>query len=350
MDAKADGSTQGGFLLNNNDGLTFYNCIIANNEGPSSGGSWISNSDIFFKSCSFHDNHANEAGSAYLSYSDVVFEHCIFYDNSSNAHGGNVTFNGQGSAHSSIDSSLIVNCLFYNNTAGNLSGGALYFYNVPNGAQVVNCTFANNSVSSGGDGVSIGSNGVTLNIFNSIFWNTPSTTQYEISEINNNSTLIEINHAIVHNGVNTIQGNNVINQDPLFNDVGNDDYSLMDNSPAIDMGDTLGLNMFMNTQDLAGNPRMAGDIDLGCYENQISLSSQINEIEFSVYPNPNEGRFMVTTNLNMALLRVIDLSGKTVITKSKFNQESIEIDVKKGVYIIEISDNKTSSFEKLVIK
>ena len=70
--------------------------------------------------------------------------------------------------------------------------------------------------------------------------------------------------------------NNIIGEDPLF--VGDGDYSLQEESPAIDAGNNTFLPAEI-TKDLAGNPRISnGIVDLGAFEFQQEIPVAINTV------------------------------------------------------------------------
>lgn len=349
-DATALGGNQGSFYISNVNGMSFENCTIANNAGSSQGSSWIGNSDVFFRNCIFHNNSASEGGTSYISYSDVIIEGCTFYGNTSGAHSGNLTFNGAGSGNASISSSVIVNSLFYENIAGTLSGGAMFFYNVSTGAEIINCTFVDNSVSTGANGYSIGSNGVSLDISNCIFWNTGTTTQYEVNETNSNYGLLNISNSIVKNGTSVGNVTNVLDTDPLFSDASNYDFTLANNSPALGAADSTGISNLIPVVDLAGNNRYAAGIDMGCYENQVPLSIENEKIKFDIYPNPANDHLFISHDLKSGMISIIDLAGQVVVKEMINNRSTLQLNLPSGIYLVKIDSNNSSAIQKLVIE
>ncbi len=78
--------------------------------------------------------------------------------------------------------------------------------------------------------------------------------------------------------------NDIVNEDPLFTDIDNDDYSLHPNSPAVDNGADLGF-----AYDFAGSKRPFGmGFDIGPYEYQGS-SQPVAYIRYSNIVNSNTG-------------------------------------------------------------
>ena len=80
--------------------------------------------------------------------------------------------------------------------------------------------------------------------------------------------------------------------DVLFEDAGSMDYTLGEDSPAIDAGNTAAVSGWIPTIDLAMQERIQGDdIDLGCYESEAIADpgvglDQSESIEMVIYPNP----------------------------------------------------------------
>lgn len=78
-----------------------------------------------------------------------------------------------------------------------------------------------------------------------------------------------------------------------------------------------------------------------------------NEIEVSLYPNPNNGSFnfkVITTEDNLEL-SVLDITGRTVVNLGKYNNlyKGVEIDVPElanGVYFIQVSNSETQLVKK----
>lgn len=145
----------------------------------------------------------------------------------------------------------------------------------------VNTTITDNYASSfGGAMYSWSQSTSSPKLYNSIVWgnkkgaNVASNMERDV----NNSTPIIQNSLIEGSGGSTAwvattgtDGGNNIDANPVFTDVANNDYSLQNNSPAINVGSNLlytneGGNLISDT-DLAGNPRLReANIDLGAFE------------------------------------------------------------------------------------
>jgi hypothetical protein len=81
-----------------------------------------------------------------------------------------------------------------------------------------------------------------------------------------------------------------------------------------------------------------------------------NNMSFSIYPNPNNGQFFVTTNATeLVTFEVMDITGKIVFkTNATMNagvQNEINVtDVATGMYIVKMSSERGVSTQNVVIK
>ena len=196
----------------------------------------------------------NKKGPAIYNYaSSPTIINCIFTTNYAD-HDGAGIYNVQNSAPK------IYNSLFTNNRAS--YGGAI-LNTSGSYSEIVNCTFAYNSVMGADRGVSIynqNSSGGSLK--NSILWDNSD----DAHIINENSTFLATDN-IIKGGYSTDdEQNRIYIQDPQFNISVEDYYSLKKESPAIGMGDNAALPENMLT-DIFGNKRIRGaNADLGAQE------------------------------------------------------------------------------------
>lgn len=89
-----------------------------------------------------------------------------------------------------------------------------------------------------------------------------------------------------------------------------------------------------------------------------TLPTSVNEISDSkiiIYPNPTKGIFYLVTpvNLNVTLVKITDITGRTIQLSNKFVDNKMEINLQEnpqGVYTVEIhSDNKVY-YHKLILQ
>ena len=75
--------------------------------------------------------------------------------------------------------------------------------------------------------------------------------------------------------------------------------------------------------------------------------------EFSIYPNPSNGDFIIKFNkITDANIIIYDITGKVVLTKNRINK-NINISLKninKGMYFVKINNKNNTAIEKVIIK
>ena len=94
------------------------------------------------------------------------------------------------------------------------------------------------------------------------------------------------------------------------------------------------------------------DYNTGVIETTVqdcaSLSVQtISSLEISFYPNPTNESVKI---INASQVKLVDLSGKLVLSKNIENEAELDIhNLKKGIYIITLTNNDKSLVRRLVI-
>ena len=183
-----------------------------------------------------------------------------------------------------------------------------------------------------------------------------------------------INTDFWNNGFTTPTGTNLLEEDPLFVDAANDDYTFKDNSPCIDAGttDTTGLNL--PPYDAAGNVRIVdgnGDeqavIDMGIYEYKSTpvsimenMVADLNEfILYHNYPNPFNPlttiRFSLPERENVKLVIYNSLGQKVaelfndVLPAGDHSVKFNAAGLPSGIYIYRISAGRYSSVKKMTL-
>lgn len=131
--------------------ITLTNCTFQNLSGTKAGGALYTNKGVTgrFTNCTFTNNTSEAHGGAVCcSGSTNYFTDCVFTGNTStgkSTNGGAIFLQNAGA------SAEIINCTFTENTATNYGGAVEQNNNVTDGAlKIVNTTFTNNTVKGGG--------------------------------------------------------------------------------------------------------------------------------------------------------------------------------------------------------
>lgn len=70
---------------------------------------------------------------------------------------------------------------------------------------------------------------------------------------------------------------------------------------------------------------------------------------FKIYPNPTKSNLVVDSS-EKGIIRIYDVNGKLVFTsKKELTKQPIQLNLEKGIYLIEIQSNSTRSTQKLII-
>jgi hypothetical protein len=106
----------------------------------------------------------------------------------------------------------------------------------------------------------------------------------------------------------------------------------------------------LTSTDVSGNSS-SGTFTVTVINEPVSGLAEQEPIQFTVFPNPSEGLIYVKTAVaeNRIALRLLDISGKIIATKSYFNQNEFEFKIEgsAGFYYLEI---ETSTFKSKCIK
>ncbi len=224
-------------------------------------------------------------------------------------------------------------------------------------ANIINSTITKNTYqgteTAAGDGLIAasqevnGSPSLTLGIYNSILYGNESTNPIGYWE--NGTTYEKLNNLIMRNNITDVTTSsnyallntsiiNNMNDDPLFTDGDNNDFTLATNSPAIDAGDkSAPIETLIPVGDLAWNNRIAGTkIDLGAYEaNSSAVVSTFGNEEvtsINIYPNPVND--VINIESDVESVTITNTNGQVVATST---ESSIDVsNLASGLYIIHI--------------
>lgn len=389
---------EGGGLFVFNSNPIIENCIFRNNKAHRGGGMYLWYSDAAISNCEIYSNIADDfptsgssslkGGGIYIgSYSSPrIFNNSITNNFARDVGGAfvndsnyEVVFNNNiVSGNQSQDGGALFlgwktycfNNLFFNNQASRY-GGAIYMDYDPNRSQFINNTVVQNSSGNEGGGLYI--TGANPDVTNSIFYYNTSPIGQQIRTINvNGSWSPDFRHCDIEGGLSSLTtiGNPIVYQNnldvnPLFTDTVNNNFRLQVTSSLINAGKTnstvienpwSGSNgetiNFPNT-DLDGYQRIVSTIDIGAYEFRSSLGIHTSEkISFTIYPNPANGIFNISSNTNYDSFSVYNIQGLELF--HKLNESAIKsVDLTNyptGLYFIDFFINNRKYSYKIIKK
>ena len=243
------GQTNGGGVYNAVDAILNMNdCYIANNTSEGAGGGVNNAGEAEFVACEFHENGKSQGGSSTRpNYGGALYNSGDATILQSSIVGNAVVKDGGGLYNAENSNLTIENSLLVGNVWGANGPDGIASYGV---TTAINCTLIDKLYSYKG----------TLYLYNTIAPNGSSSGRvYVYNSIYNGSTTRGSNN-IAYNSNATI-----------FTDEANSDYTLSENSIAIDRGAN---NYVTQERDLADAPRIVGGtVDIGAYERQEADSS-----------------------------------------------------------------------------
>ena len=408
----------GGIYCNNSSSPRIINNSITNNTCIKGGGIYCYNSSnpyIFNNNISYNNASTNSndgAGGAiycYNSSSPIILSNIISYNNVGNGRGGGIfniqsstiisnniisynnANNGGGIYSGSGNSEVISNNYIANNTAyyggggihsmgGNISNNVIVNNEcVQNGGGIF-CTYGNPIIENNTISNNIAAKGNSIfcnqssnpTILNSILWNEIPAQQIYLDDegsdpnifycnIQGGQTGIEVNSNVFYLG--TYSNNININPDFINPSNGsgvgfdglNSDWSIDGSSPCVNSGNPTGVYPLT---DIIGNPRISnGIIDIGAYESfSVGLIEKPIDSDLSLFPNPNNGVFTFSYNLNKAAeLSIYNNIGQQVKTISlPTHTQTITVNMTpfaKGIYIYKVTEkDKLIAVSKFIIQ
>ena len=281
------------------DGLVIEhgNAELYAGNNANGGGLYLIISSPILKNVWFRNNISKDTGAAVYgdNQSNPIFANTIFSNNSAEWNGGALASNA---------SMIFYNCLWYNNYSSYWSGSA-----------------------------DATTNNTTL-VYNSISW--ANRAQHGFNDFRN----IRIRTSLVEDGT----GIGSLTANPMFKDPNNNDFSLLNASPAINSGNSTTVPVWLTT-DYNGGARIIGStVDMGPFESDVNSSLDLiyNDNRFTITPNPVKAGTEISLYINRernanCKIRLIDLTGK-VISIDSVNDGTFHINrnTASGVYILEV--------------
>jgi hypothetical protein len=346
-------NAEGGALSLNGGDYTIHNCTFIANTATfvvsaiqfcSGGAVATSNANLDIRSCTFLSNLVHGGGGA-LRISGGTYQNIIgnrFGVNESVGNGGAILLWG--------GSGYVVNNVFDFNVSGG-SGGAMHASgNGLNGAHYfVNNSFYKNSTSFSEGAGAVSFDSSVGHVLNNVFYlNTKAgSTTASWADVRfynaGNSTML---NNIYQTGSTNPETYNIGfdgNNNPLFADPENGDFSILADSPCIGAGSNTHYLETFPEIDFLGNPRIHdGTIDMGAVEypgtsSTATLSHKRSSIR--VYPNPASAAQTVTLDTDeRGIYFIFDATGKLVETVTcQAGANTLPLNYPQGIYYIQSS-------------
>jgi hypothetical protein len=104
------------------------------------------------------------------------------------------------------------------------------------------------------------------------------------------------------------------------------------------------------------NGGTSGDViylsSLSVDESSIGIQDNIENIEFTMSPNPSFGQLAISHQFSSAQLQIVELSGKIVYSNQAYHSND-QIDLhylQQGIYLVQLKNGPFVNTKKLLIK
>ncbi len=366
-------ASYGGGLALLNGNMNFRFVTIVMNEGLGAGrspcrggGAMLLNGNYSFLQCEVNGNIAHGTGAGlYAARCGLTMRKCYIDHNRAVDQSGT----GGGLSLQNETIATIKNCQLFNNSS-TITGGAMTLY--LSRVNIINSTIFHNYADSSAGALHLLDDCSSI-VVNSILWqNGEIPVSFRL--IQGRTNLFASAYSDIQGGPQAIQTNNAgnidwldgnIDDDPLFFDIENEDFSLNRNSPCIDAGTW---RFVYNGDTLVNMSQFEyyGDApDMGAYEYNsdedfaptLVLPSQSSLI--NAYPNPFNGRVVIKIEKpqkEVMGIDIIDNSGRIVKTFDTpsilFSNNTIIWDanhLSSGNYFLRVHSLNKSEFLKLIL-
>ncbi|HLV24573.1 MAG TPA: T9SS type A sorting domain-containing protein [Moheibacter sp.] len=94
-----------------------------------------------------------------------------------------------------------------------------------------------------------------------------------------------------------------------------------------------------------------GEVLFDPFECGIEMGiTDLNQSNFMIYPNPVKNSFTIDST-EKGIVKIYDLNGKLIQSETKTtNSKQIQINLTKGIYLVEFDSGKTKSTQKLIVQ
>lgn len=279
---------------------TLLNSTIVLNGGENLGGAMFNlNTNTLIQDTRFLDNIASRGGAIFSKLDSLVVLNSVLDGNEASlALNLNLLSGGADGGAMFLENTVadLINVLMFDNLA-DARGGAVFNLNAD--TRLLNTTLTTNEA--GVAGAALVHEGIgVLDVINSILWNNQVLSNGSIIDLVVNAGAsagggISFDHSIVQTGMNNGSWNlslgvdlgNNQDADPSFLNVATNDFGIDSTSIAFNAGNTARFNTIVGgllggtVNDILGNTRLQGDIDLGPIEVNLGIGLPVEWLSFT---------------------------------------------------------------------
>jgi len=340
-------AASGGAISSQNDTttITITNSEFTQNTVTGNGGAISINDGANFtiSECTLFQNEGNFGGAIAFNADDnpridtarFLIQNCIIENNMAIAQGGAININDM--------NGRIENSLIHSNTADGPGVGGAISHNVSDSmALEINLDIVNSSIVNNLGVLSSGIAAFTdLEGFGNI--NIQNTLLYNIKDFAIEAgvpTLTSLGGNFSRDGdlIDILGDDDILQPDPLFVDLANNNFRLAEGSPCVDAG----IPGVAPERDIEGYLR-DNMPDIGCYEQVLNSSvSSIENISANIWPNPTTDYINVDLNLTeVRNVLIYNVEGQ-LVRQEKSDWNNIDVsDMETGIYYLYILADKT---------
>jgi hypothetical protein len=294
-------------------------------------------------------NNSFDNFSSFNNCNDMLFENNVFKSLMISSESNNITFKRN---------------LFLGNSNPN-NWSRMFWLISDTNVTIINNTFSEFDMAAGASesqpnhiiGVPDNGTSVDIDIRNNIFWNISDTTNAcVISNPYGSDITIEYNN--IQGGADEVYGSHSwglgnINEDPLFTDSENGDYTLQFGSPCIDAGDpespldSDGTRADMGAFEASSLSALHGDVVPIQFELNQNYPNPFNSgttISFSL-PEPTEVSLFIYNLLGQVVSKPIE---KVPYESGSYDFKIADADMGSGLYFFQISAGSNQATKKMV--
>ena len=303
---KTDKAFGGGMALNAGFVNAFIeNCTFQDNEVVADGtadgkGGAVYSRGGEYRNCFFLNNKVtgtsatNSTGGVFGS--EDTFINCVFSGNSAKKDG----------ALLENSKSKVYNCTFFDNkvTENGVAGAMILL-----SSEVVNCIFHNNTQAGGS--------------INNVLFSVGTTVSFCAMESTNKQV-----------GLNDNIG---LTASPFKGGTGNDKFRLAANSPCINKGTDVGIEVL--EKDIVGKKRIFdGAIDMGAFEYSSSVNNKevLVDTDFQISPNPTSSNLLISGLNDIVNTSVFDSTGRLVLETNDTNNSVNISALENGIFVLKV--------------